>query len=355
MINMVKKKFKRNIKRWFFPYLPLDSFEFKYPFGIPELPKVYLHSFGDKNPDKTFYVIWRDKLGAGFFSNFTQVVSHVLLAESFGMVPIVDYCNFKTLFNISGPVNGSTNAWEYYFKQLSPYTLEDVYSSKKVVIADGDYPHDIFCRTNKEYQNFWKKWIILQDNITDELKIHAEHFQGQRILGVHLRGTDMNTTAGHPFAPTEKQTCILIDQLLEKHQPDKIFFLTDDKKYLHTFQKRYGNMLFTTNAYKTAAYNPYNDAPRENHRYLLGKEVLIDSLLLSKVNWIICGPSAVSTNAIRLSTCIEKVYKIDNGFNSKNILAAKYLYRIKKTLPPRYGGLPGKVLCMETNSSTLYS
>ncbi|MEI3003846.1 MAG: hypothetical protein V8T87_04400 [Victivallales bacterium] len=165
----------------------------------------------------------------------------------------------------------------------------------------------------------------------------------------------MNTTAGHPFAPTEKQTCLLIDQLLEKHQPDKIFFLTDDKKYLHTFQKRYGNMLFTTNAYKTAAYNPYNDAPRENHRYLLGKEVLIDSLLLSKVNWIICGPSAVSTNAIRLSTCIEKVYKIDNRFNSKNILAAKYLYRIKKTLPTRYGGLPGKVLCMETNSSTLYS
>lgn len=75
----------------------------------------YFQTFGELHPDKTFYVIWVENGGSGFFSNVSNVLCHIKTAEQLGMIPVVDFENFKTLYNGQGPINNSHNAWEYYF------------------------------------------------------------------------------------------------------------------------------------------------------------------------------------------------------------------------------------------------
>lgn len=190
------RKIRSRIGSVIFPNEYRPKTEYAYPFGILNFSKGYIASFGDRNPDKIFYVIWRDKFGSGFFSNFTQVISHIMLAEQHGWIPVVDYQNFKTIYTEKEPVNGTCNAWEYYFKQVSPYSLEEVYSSRNVLFGDGGYPH-IFCKNNQEYREFWRKKIHLQEPVEREFIEYKKLLNGKYTLGIHFRGKEMNTTAGH--------------------------------------------------------------------------------------------------------------------------------------------------------------
>ena len=40
--------------------------------------------------------------------------------------------NFFTIYNENNKVDKTYNAWEYYFEQLSNFTLEEVYKSKNI-------------------------------------------------------------------------------------------------------------------------------------------------------------------------------------------------------------------------------
>ena len=343
----LKKQLQALVKKYCFSELIQDSFDFTHPFGIPDLPKLYVRSFGERNPDKIFYMIWRDRLGSGFFSNFTQVISHMMLAEQHGWIPVVDYLNFRTIYNEPEPVNGTRNAWEYYFRQISPYTLDEVYSSRNVLFAEGNTYPSLFCRNNREYREFLDKKIQLQDWIVDEFLKYKKLLDDSFVLGIHFRGKEMNTTVGHPFAPTVKQMLAQTDFILKQYPVNKIFFSSEEKDYLDLFVKRYGDKLIYLPAFRVSKINAYNINPRPFHRYLLGKEALLDSLMLGSCDILLCGRSGITYNAVRSSRRLRKVYTIHNGFNSKNILIAKYLYRLKRCLPQKLGGLKDKVVISE--------
>src|SRR5690349_20418844 len=53
---------------------------------VKNFPQGYFKSFGDKNPDKIFYVIWINSGGSGFFSNFSNVLCHLKIADQAGMI-----------------------------------------------------------------------------------------------------------------------------------------------------------------------------------------------------------------------------------------------------------------------------
>jgi hypothetical protein len=77
---------------------------------------------------------------------------------------------------------------------------------------------------------------------------------------------------------------------------------------------------------------------------MLGLEVLADSELLARCDLLLGSHTGVFHHAVRRNTTVKKVAVINNGVNSKNFLAARYLYRIKKLLPPEFGGLPGELI-----------
>lgn len=103
-----------------------------------------MQTFGDKNLDKTFYVIWRKDKRAGFFSNVFHVFGHIWLAERLGMIPVVDMQHFSTPYKEAVPVNDTENVWEYYFEQPTGFSLTDAYASRYVFFCNGECPFDIY-------------------------------------------------------------------------------------------------------------------------------------------------------------------------------------------------------------------
>lgn len=317
-----------------------DKFDGNYPFGLSDIPFSKYKSFGEKNPDKVFYVIYRTPYEAGFFSNLVHVVVHLKLIEGTNLIPVVDYKNFKTFYNNDKPINGTENSWEYYFEQLSPYSLEEVYQSKNVLFCGGGFPHGVYQKcTDDEIYGYYQRVFKVKKHILDSIRPYEQFFMNNKVLGVHFRGKDLNTAPGHPFGVTEKQMFKYADEIIEKHGINKIFLATNEKRYLDAFIKQYGDKVFHANNFLTEKINEFNINPRENHRYLLGAEVLTDAILLSKCNGILCGSSGIPATAQNLNPNMEFFYEIYNGKNSQNKYYARFLFDIKKHLPKHFGGL----------------
>ncbi len=345
-MSIVRKLFYKH-------YFCHDKFDKKYPFNLTNQAKGYVKNFGEKNPDKTFYVIWRSFLGSGFFSNFTQVLTHIKAAHHLGMIPVVDFENFKTLYNEQEPINGTKNSWEYYFKQVSPYSLEEVYQSKRVYFCHGETPsYHLFENLEPEtmanfykgdsYKTFVEKNIFLQENVIKEVEKYS-HFFESRVLGVHFRGKELNVAQLHDFGPTLEQMFRYTDEILEKYKIEKIFIVTEEKDHFDAFVAKYGDKILASDSFRVSKVNAYNlKNVRPQHRYLLGMDAVVDSLLLAKCTGLLFGPSGISAHASKIGNH-EFTYYINNGVNFRKWYLAKYAYRVKKLLPPKFGGLWDKV------------
>ena len=126
----------------------------KFFFDIPARPIVkskkkdsYLnlsdfYSFGKLNKNKIFYVIKRSP-GAGMFSNLTFVMNHLLIAKRHNFIPVVDMENYPTIYNEKKKINGTKNAWEYYFEPVSKYSLNEVYKSQNVFITSDKFENQM--------------------------------------------------------------------------------------------------------------------------------------------------------------------------------------------------------------------
>ena len=76
-----------------------------------------------------------------------------------------------------------------------------------------------------------------------------------------------------------------------------------------------------------------------NHRYKLGREILIDTILLSHCDSFIYLNSNVSSASIAFNfNANQNRYTIKNGMNSKNIIVAMFYWYYKKFLPKKLGG-----------------
>ena len=332
-------RLKKFLKRTIFTDLVSDVFDGKHPFNIDDYPPGAVRSFGDANPDKVFYVIWRDSLGSGFFSNFTQVLSHIQYAEGQGMIPVVDFENFRTLYNICEDVYGSRNAWEYYFKPVSPYSSAEVYRSKNVVFCSGSRPYGLQFADNAGYRRFVETHIRIQPWVEARIKRHEAEFSAHKVLGIHFRGKEINTSAGHAFGPTVAQVIRHADDLLDRFDLDRIFLVTEEAAFVEPLRRRYGDRLFLTDAFRAKKVNSYNLSPRPRHRYLLGLEVLADTMLLSRSKVILGSHTGVVLHAVRMAEALEFVRVIDNGVNCRSHLLAHYAYPVRRLLPKRFGGL----------------
>lgn len=336
------KKFHDLIRAYVKKDFVQDKFDGIYPFELDCIPFTKYKSFGDKNSDKVFYVIYRTPYEAGFFSNFTHVVGHLKLIENTDFIPVVDFQNFKTFYNTDNPINGTENSWEYYFEQPSGYSLEEVYQSKHVLFCDGQYPHNAIFSNDESFEYYNKSFKVKKD-VLDIVAHYDKFFEGNKVLGLHFRGKDMNIFPNHPLGLTKEQAFKYTDEIIEKFGINKIFVATDEKKYLDDYIEKYGDMVFSADNFRTEKINEFNINPRENHRYLLGREVLTDLLLLLKCDGLLHGSSNIPGIANILNPNYDFRYFVYNGMNSKNKYRARYLYKIKKCLPKKLGGLLDQV------------
>ena len=312
-----------------------------------EEPNFDIKNFGNMNSDKTFYVIKRTP-GTGFFSNITFILNHLLISEKHGYIPIIDMENYKTIYNEKIRVRNTSNAWQYYFEKLNNFELTEVYKSKNVIITNNKFYRNFyynFLENEKLKQFFTKKIKVKKSLIKIYEKIYS-NLENKKTLGIHFRGTSYKRTPGHPFPPTKDQILICVKKIIEKEKVEKIFLATEELDYLEFFKKKFpDNLVYLGSSYRSNKNDAFKIYPRNLHRYKLGREILLETMVLSRCNTFLYSNSNVSKAVIGFNfNNSQKRYEMDNGFNTKNIFISQFLWYLKKMLPQSLGGFKKNVI-----------
>ncbi len=311
-----------------------------------------IYSFGDKNQDKTFCIINRKMPGAGMFSNVTFVMNQIKKCLKNNLIPVVDMKNFPGIYNELNSIDGKMNSWEYYFDQPSKYSLEDVYKSKNVIFSENVFKIDSAENKNYVLDLNSNDLISIKQYLKPNKKYHdeANNFfdtsfrSNDKILGVHFRGTTYKICARHAFCLTPKMMIKNINFLMKKYGYNKIFLCTEEIPFLKKLKDYYNEKLFYLDIYRVKI-NPfsshipaYKNYPRENHRYLLGKESLLEALVMARCH----GLTYVKTNVVSAAQLFSEIKQHDHplniGYNSKNRFLSRWMWYLKNLLPNKLGG-----------------
>lgn len=186
--------------------------------------RFMLKKYGEKNPSCIFYVIRNNSLEEGLLSIYFNVLSEIEYALGKGYIPYVDLQNNITQYTTGELVNGTRNAWEYFWKQPSQYRMEDIYQSKNVILcgknrkvdkekrlgkmnklireydfSDIESTHELYC--------FIKEYAEVMPYIYEKVNsIWKLSFQDNKVIGVFIRGTDYVAFSpkGHSIQPTKE-------------------------------------------------------------------------------------------------------------------------------------------------------
>ena len=262
-------------------------------------------SFGSLNPSLRFYVVRPRGVREGLLSMYFFVLDELKKAFSQGFIPIVDWQNYETQYNVDFPVNGTRNAWEYYFEQPSKYTLDEVYQSRNVRLSgwvlwnvtatnatQSPFTLSPFKRTEimpvKKYVKDLAEEKISSDRIDD-------------MIGVLARGTDYTKLkpGQHPVAPSPEMLSEKLDEFLKQYGERKIFLATEDANVYSFFKKKYGDLIYTTDQERnlveqySGQYYLAQELNVEN-MYKFGLDYIVKMICLSRCKYLIAANTAGS-------------------------------------------------------------
>ena len=202
--------------------------------------------------------------------------------------------NFDLRYNTAYFDNSisNKNTWEYFIDvetdlSISENTISEIWLGK-VNFYGYDFNYD-----NIDERIIAKDIINKHVKFKDEILKSVDYFfndkmNGSKILGVHKRGTDISI---HHNKIDIESYFNEIDLILDDY--DSIFLCTDEKEVIDIFKKKYNNII--TFESKTLSNNSH--VPSFKYRkdgYLMGFEVIVESLLLSKADFLLKTNSNVS-------------------------------------------------------------
>ncbi len=258
-------------------------------------------SYGEKNIDKTFYVIKPDYQDCveGLLSLILKQVLYIDYSKRNNYIPIVDWKNFKTQY-----YDGNNNSWEYFFKQPSSIKLEEVYSSKNVYLSgwtfkninsSGLFEKDIFTNNILAEKSFklLKQNLCFTDEVLQMVDKEAKKIDIEKCIGVYIRGTDYVKLkpSGEYIQPdvymVEKQISIF---LTKYNAP--IFLVTEDGEiYDELFNKYKDKIRIVSFDSFVRNYDGKDVLSKSNvlniDRKKRGQNYLVKMILLSKCKYLI--------------------------------------------------------------------
>jgi hypothetical protein len=212
--------------------------------------------FGDLNPSLHFLIIRKRPPGWGFFSNLFYVLRGLRYSEELGYIPVVDMENyFMSELSSLKPINGSRNAWNYFFENVSNYTLAEVYKSKNVKLSDGNRISQSTSWLHNRDINLLKNtdnMLIVRDLIDKYIKLNTQteeyldklktelSWSGEETLGIFVRGSAYYRQIYFPENTIVDFNKLVtkIDDFLEKKSFNQIYICTEDfRVYLKLCEK----------------------------------------------------------------------------------------------------------------------
>lgn len=290
-------------------------------------------SFGEKNPDKTFYVIRPYYYVAPnellthpqhLLFYYYLILQKISYAVNKHWIPVVDLENYDGLlyFAEPEPVHGTKNAWEYFWKQPSEYTLEEVYQSKNVVLStrnSKDYgfipptlmkrPFDKYAQDLANRCSKYAHYTQFEENTEKYiLDWERELFpENARILGVVYRSTSYGSAktpnSSHPVQPSLMHLVERVKELLCELQMEYVFFVNEEEENVHHMQQEFGEKLIVLPRKRYSQFHEFTkDDP--NPLYVFGQRhptnlsYLTEIALLSKCTGLVGAMSSGTRAAI---------------------------------------------------------
>lgn len=246
----------------------------------------------------------------GFFALFNCVLNRLYYADRLGFLPYVEYPDTVLYYDRSC----GSNVWEYYFIQVSTLQREDVADAYNLVISqekDSQFnlkgqPGYLLGEDGIINLSFiLKKYVHLNDRMKSYLYNSMKQFgvdEGK--LGVHIRGTDFHdVNKNHPKAITIEQYIEKVREIFSGGKYTYIFLATDEDSVIQKMKEEFGTeiIFYYKDTLRSKDGLPIHKScnNRENHKYLLGCEILRDVYTLAKCNGLVAGMSQVSL-AVRI-------------------------------------------------------
>ena len=287
-------------------------------------------SYGEKNPDKTFFVIRpyyfleRNELVqnvSNLLFHYYRNLQHLAYGLENGWIPVVDWENYGPFAHGEKfPINGTRNCWEYYWQQPSPYTLEEVYQSKNVILSvqntrDNQYVPSCFFSKNlqKQAEDLAVRCPKYDMNIclNEYTKIYIDSLQkdlfkdGKKILGVSVRGTSygnpdvLTNVSGHPIQPDLVTLINSVDNLMQEWKMDYIFITCELDSIINDFKNHFGNktlyiprLRYTKSPQRGDVEKGLDPLYVEGNKYKTNLDYLAEMVLLSRCNSLAAAMSS---------------------------------------------------------------
>lgn len=287
------------------------------------------------------YPIRLDIPGAGFGAVILTTMNLVRYCERNNFYPVVSYdAKCKTAFFDADHGN---ELWGQYFEPVMPISYEAFQNlikespvpqnrilqptTEEAVKISEEHPDSVCTFTFGKWRyealenlDIWynnqrekgretiSKYVRPKRHILEKVDaFYHKHLSNKFVLGLHIRGTDMN------YAPIVSPAEYFphIDEQIRQEPDLKIFLATDQKQYIEVLTFRYGDRLVYADCFRSdneiAPFERTGSSP-----YKKGEDVLLDILLLSRANFLIKGGSNVGEMALYFNEeleCLDLSYK----------------------------------------------
>lgn len=279
-------------------------------------------TFGEKNPKSTFYIIRKDEFNFGLFAFWRDVIQHIAYAEKKGYIPIIDAKTYYASLLQDEQNKHKENAWDYYFIQPYPeWSLDDVYASKNVILADmswvPDCPSFLYtmpfptAEALQKWGNIANKHLRFNSSIMEYIAVMEKSLfpKSGKILGVSLRRefnklreTNYVLTKIHPAQPKIEEYVQDIKKNMKEWNCNYLFLSIDDRETCDALAKIFNKQCIVIDRPRNHFYENgliVDDAgiikkefDRENNVYLTAKEYIAEVALLSKCDCLLTGKSS---------------------------------------------------------------
>lgn len=239
---------------------------------------------------KKYVIINHPVYNPGMFCVLNMVVAFLYQYEQ------GKYAGLKVDFGKNGlyyDANQGPNWWQYYFE---PLQLGNRDEGVTIPFSDKNCSLDNFTQKNltrRQVFSLIQKHIKLKDNIQNELDVFVDnHFKKNNVIGIHYRGTDKHIEAPVVSYKKVKNT---IDKEIKNRglKGYKLFVATDDQRFLDYLNLHFRENIICQDIYRSQDGTALH-LNGSNHPYQLGKEALLDCLLLSKTELLIRTDSRLS-------------------------------------------------------------
>jgi len=210
-------------------------------------------------------------------------------------------------------IEHTKNVWEYYFEQPHISNLPNQEAIiKKIGLLQDEFSEFRDCYFKKptreliqmrrnEYHKIIEKNLILKSTIKQKINLfYNNYFKNKKVLGIHCRSTD------HPDKINILNYIKIINSLSDQH--DLIFASSDEERPILELKEIFKDKLITYDSLRS--YNNYPLHHRNDQRiltkfgynYKIGEDVIIESYLLAKTNFLLC---TTNSNVNYLTRAIE--------------------------------------------------